>query len=73
MKVVTGIGQMRRVACQCRLGLPQRRLERTRIDLGDQAAGLHRLAFDEADLVDGPSHLGSGVAGSRRYPVWLGE
>ena len=37
-----------------RLGLIQRGLKRTRVDLGDEVARLNRLAFVEGDLLDLP-------------------
>ena len=69
LQIELGIGEQRFVV---RLGgddLVELRLIGTRVDLGEQIAGLHVLALDEDDFVQGPVDAnvdGHGVVGLNR-------
>ena len=61
-QVDLGVGEIGLVARQLALGLIQRRLIGARIDLGEQVARLHHLAFGEIELGQKPPTCGRTVA-----------
>ena len=58
-EVALRLAQQRLILGQLPLRLGQRRLIGARIDLGDEVARLHRLAFGEADVLQRSGDLGA--------------
>ena len=63
VQVDLGILELRLITGEIRLRLLERRLKRPRIELGDEAARVHGLAFHEADSLDGAGDLRMDVDG----------